>query len=295
MYSRYCRSMLVTPAIADDRYRSCHQSGADICLVDLEDSVPPARKEEARDKAPAFFAAASSTTGAVRCAVRINAVTEPNGLRDLLALRRFPVKPRIVLIPKVESARDVEIVEAVLAEDCPQLELMAIIETPRGVDRADSIATASSRLRALIFGSADYAAALGIGQGWEPLVYARSRLANTAGSAQIAVIDSPLFDLANLALLRREAELAQGMGFTGKIALHPCQLPVIHEVFSPTVAELEQANRIVAAAHRSGQGITTVGGLMVGPPFYEASRRLLDEFGPLAGAIPQNGQLRNTD
>src|SRR3954468_23165165 len=111
MYTRYCRSMLFTPATADDRYVRCYQSGADICLVDLEDSVPSSRKEEARAKASDFFAgAASSTTTAVRCAVRINAVTEPNGLRDLLALRSYPVKPRIVMIPKVESARDVEIV-----------------------------------------------------------------------------------------------------------------------------------------------------------------------------------------
>lgn len=292
MYTRYCRSMLCTPATDLGKYAKCHQSGADICQVDLEDSVPLPQKEEARRKASAFFSAATatSTTAPVRCAVRINAVTELNGLCDLLALHGYPTKPDIVVIPKVESARDIEIVESVLSEDCPQLELMAIIETPRGLENLTAIATSSPRLRALIFGSADYAAALGIGLAWEPLAYARSRLVNAARAANIDAIDSPQFDLTDQLLLGREAERAQSIGFSGKIALHPKQIPVINEVFSPNAAELEHAYRVVTAAHRSGQGITTVGGSMVGRPFFEASRRLLDEFGPLAAAGPQTRQ-----
>lgn len=274
------------PATDVGRYAKCHQSGADICQVDLEDSVPPARKVEARRKASAFFStpAATSTTAPIRCAVRINAVTEPNGLSDLLALRDYPTKANIVVIPKVESARDIEIVESVLSEDCPQLELMAIIETPRGLESLSAITTSSPRLRAVIFGSADYAAALGIGLGWEPLVYARSRLVNGARAAGIDAIDSPLFDLADFGRLRREAEFAQDLGFSGKIALHPNQVPVINQVFSPKAAEIEHAHRVVAAAVSSGQGITTVDGSMVGRPFYEASQRLLDEFGQLTAA-----------
>ncbi|MEO6502956.1 MAG: CoA ester lyase, partial [Jatrophihabitantaceae bacterium] len=190
---------------------------------------------------------------------------------------------------------DIEIVESVLREECPQLELMAIIETPRGLENLTAIAMSSPRLRAVIFGSADYAAALGIGLTWEPLAYARSRLVNAARSADIDAIDSPLFDLNDLPLLRREAERAQSLGFSGKIALHPRQIPVINEVFSPDAAELEHAYRVVTAADYSGQGITTVGGSMVGRPFFEASRRLLNEFGPLAAAGPQTGQTLNTD
>jgi citrate lyase beta subunit len=300
MYSHYCRSMLCTPAIAEDRYDRCHQSGADICLVDLEDSVPPARKQEARHKASTFFtgtAAVDSMAASTpaRRAVRINTVTEPNGLRDLLAIQEYLIPPRIVLIPKVESARDIEIVEAVLSADCPELELLAVIETPRGLEHLAEIATSSPRLRAVIFGSADYAAALGIGLDWQPLVYARSMLVNGARAANIDAIDSPLFDLADLSQLRREAECAQALGFSGKIALHPDQVPVINEVFSPKPAELQHARRVVTAADRSGQGITTVGGSMIGRPFFEASRRLLDEFGQLADAAAQPGQTLNTD
>lgn len=275
MYTRYCRSMLCTPAIAVDRYTSCHRSGADICLVDLEDSIPPERKEEARRAAEEFF----SDQASPRCAIRVNAVTEPDGMLDLLALRRYRVRPRIVLLPKVESARDLEIVEQVLGGD--RLELFAIIETPRGVRRLDEIARGSDSLRALIFGSADYAMALGIGLAWEPLAYARAALVTCARAADLHVIDSPTFDLSDLSVLQRDSVLAQQLGFSGKIALHPGQVPVINEVFSPNAEQLEQAHRIVTAGLRSGKGITTVDGSMIGRPFFEASRRLLDEFAPL--------------
>lgn len=283
MYTRYCRSMLCTPATAEDRYAGCHRSGADICLVDLEDSVPAARKEEARLRAAAFFAMTTAAT--VRCAVRINAVTEQHGLRDLIALGSYPVKPKIVLIPKVESPRDVQIVESVLAPDCPDLELFAIIESPRGLEDIAAIAGSSRRLRALIFGSADYAMALGIGLGWQPLSYARSRLVNGARAAHIEAIDSPLFDLTDPALLRQEAEAARSFGFSGKIALHPVQVPVINRVFSPDASELDRARRVLTAAEHSEQAITTLDGSMVGRPFFEASRRLLAEFEPATPGI----------
>lgn len=282
MYTRYGRSLLCTPAIDTSRYAACHGSGADICQVDLEDSIPLPRKEEARRRAAAFFDAEQP----VRCAVRINAVTEADGLLDLLALREYPVPPSIVLVPKVESARDLEIVESVLGHHCPELELLAIIETPRGLDRVDTIATGSLRLRALIFGSADYASTLGIGLDWAPLAHARSRLVNSARAAGLEAIDSPCFDLADPTALRHEAELGRRLGFSGKIALHPKQVPVINEVFSPGAEELAHAARVVAAANRSGQGITTVGGAMVGRPFFEASQRLLDQFGHLDSADP---------
>lgn len=141
MFTRYCRSMLCTPAIAVDRYANCHRSGADICLVDLEDSVPPQAKAEARIRASAFFTGESAAGR--RCAVRVNVITEPDGMRDLLALREYPVKPSIVLVPKVESPRDVEIVARLLRPVRPDLELCAVIETPRGVENAAAIAAAS--------------------------------------------------------------------------------------------------------------------------------------------------------
>ncbi|ROO63152.1 citrate lyase subunit beta/citryl-CoA lyase/(S)-citramalyl-CoA lyase [Micromonospora sp. Llam0] len=278
MFTRYCRSVLCTPATASDRYANCHRSGADICLVDLEDSVPAPAKADARVRATAFFTGESSAGR--RCAVRVNAITEPDGVRDLLALREYPVKPAIVLVPKVESPRDIEIVARLLRPVRPDLELFAVIETPRGVENVAAIAATSPRPRALIFGSADYASALGIQLRWEPLVYARTRVVNAARAAEVEAIDSPTFHLQDLTTLRREAILAQDLGFSGKIALHPRQVAIINKAFSPDAESLEAARRVVAAAQHSSQGITTVEGVMVGRPFFEASQRLLDEFDP---------------
>ncbi|WP_025618426.1 HpcH/HpaI aldolase/citrate lyase family protein [Salinispora cortesiana] len=276
MYARYCRSMLCTPATAVGRYATCHRSGADICLVDLEDSVPPQDKAEARDRGSGFFSGESASGR--RCAVRMNTITEPEGMRDLLALREYPIRPSIVLVPKVESPRDIEIVARLLRPVRPDLELCAVIETPRGVEAAAAIAATSPHLRALIFGSADYASALGAQLRWEPLAQARTRVVNAARAAEVEAIDSPTFHVQDLTALRREAILARDLGFSGKIALHPRQVAVINQVFSPDAASLEAARRVVAAGQRSGQGITTVDGVMVGRPFFEASQRLLDEF-----------------
>jgi citrate lyase subunit beta/citryl-CoA lyase/(S)-citramalyl-CoA lyase len=201
-------------------------------------------------------------------------------MRDLLALRDYPVTPAIVLVPKVESPRDLEIVARLLRPVRPDLELLAVIETPRGVENAAAIAASSPRPRALIFGSADYASALGVRLSWEPLLHARTRIVNAARASDVDAIDSPTFQVRDLAAVRREATLAQDLGFSGKIALHPRQVAVINQVFSPDAESLAQARRVVAAGQSSGQGITTVDGVMVGRPFFEASRRLLDEFDP---------------
>ncbi len=273
MLSTYGRAVLSTPATTPDRFATAHRSGADICVVDLEDAVPPQHKEEARTAAAAFFAG----TAAPRRGIRVNAVTEPDGLRDLLAVRGFPVRPDVVLVPKVESARDIEIVGHVLGQDA---ELFAVVETPRGVQRLDEIACASPRLRAVVFGAADYAAALGIGLAWAPLAHVRANIVNCTRAAGIHAIDAPSFAVTDMAAVRAEAELARELGFAGKVALHPRQVPVLTEVFSPGAAELAHASRVVAAGRRSGQGVTTVDGTMVGPPFFQASQRLLDAFAP---------------
>jgi citrate lyase subunit beta/citryl-CoA lyase/(S)-citramalyl-CoA lyase len=275
--------MLSTPASVVDRFSKGHKSGADICVVDLEDSIPPWQKAEARRKAEEFFSAPSAS--ATRCGVRINAVTEPDGLRDLLALRRYPVKPSVVVVPMVESARDIEIVERVLGRTCPELEVFGVIETPRGLERVNEIATVSPRLRALIFGAADYSFAVGARLSWESLVHARARVVNSARAANIEVVDSPVFDLSDASALKREAPLARELGFSGKIAVHPQQIPVINEAFSPDALTMERARRIVAAGHTSSNGIAVVEGQMVGLPFFEASQRLIEEFGPSTDSV----------
>ncbi|MGW6915332.1 HpcH/HpaI aldolase/citrate lyase family protein [Kitasatospora sp. NPDC054939] len=276
-YTHNCRSLLSTPALAVERYAKSHGSGADIAMVDLEDSVPPARKEEARRLAEDFFTLPS--TKLARSAVRINTVAGPDGLRDLVALTRYPVKPDLVLIPMAESARDIEIVAGALAADCPETEFLAVVETPRGIENAAAIAAAGHRLRGLVFGSADYAFAVGARLCWEALAPARARVVNAARAAGVEAMDAPLFEVADLDGLRREAALARDFGFSGKIAVHPRQLPYINEAFTPDDRLLERARRVVEAGMATGQSVTVVDGVMVGMPFFQASQRLIEQFG----------------
>lgn len=269
--------MLSTPASRPDRFASSHKSGADISMVDLEDSIAPSGKVEARRLAAGFFA--TPTAALTRCAIRINAVTEPDGLRDLLAVRDYEAKPQVIVIPKVESPRDVEIVEDVLAPRCPDIELFAVVETPRGLDRVAAIADATTRLRALVFGSADYSFAVGARLSWETLLPARARVVNSARAAEVEVIDSPSFELTDDARLDEDARLGRAFGFSGKVAVHPNQIPVINQAFSPDSEMIERANKILTAAEKSGDGISVVDGSMIGAPFFEAARRLIEQFG----------------
>jgi citrate lyase subunit beta/citryl-CoA lyase/(S)-citramalyl-CoA lyase len=275
---RHCRSLLSTAASDTGRYAKAHRAGADLCVVDLEDAVPVPRKEQARSQAAGFFEARSAA--ATRCGVRINAVTEPDGLRDLLAIPTFAVRPCVVVVPKVESGRDLEIVERVLTASCPELALFAVVETPRALEHLDAIARGTGRLRGLIFGAADYSMATGARLSWHSLLYARSRVVNSARAAGIEALDAPTFDLSNPRAVHRESVLARDLGFSGKVAIHPSQVPVINAAFTPDTGLLQQARRVVAAGEANGRGIALLDGMMVGPPFFQAAQRLVEEYGP---------------
>jgi citrate lyase subunit beta/citryl-CoA lyase/(S)-citramalyl-CoA lyase len=260
-------------------------------LVDLEDSVAAAHKEAARAAAEAYFTAA----GEVGCqlALRINSPASADGLQDLLAASAYCRRPAMVLVPKVESARDIEIVAGALDGDDYTPELYAVIETPRGIGKLASIAQAP-RLGGLVFGAADYALQTGTGLRWAPLAFARSALVNAAGSAGLPAIDSPYFDVRDLEGLRREARLAKALGFCGKVAVHPRQVPVINAAFLPSEQEIDRARAIVAAGQSTGMDVAAIDGQMVGAPFFAAANALIDQVDadergrrPAAGARPR--------
>jgi citrate lyase beta subunit len=283
-YSRYCRSLLWTSASTPERYYTGHHGGADVCVVDLEDSVSSRNKEAARHQAESFFSSPSASL--TRCGIRINSLSESDGLRDLLAIQRYSVKPAVVVIPKVETARDIEIVEEVLDPTCLEADFFAIVETARGLENATDIATASDRLRALLFGAADYSFSIGARRSWEAMVYARSSLINSARAGNVDVVDSPMFEIADITELKRECTMARELGFSGKAGIHPSHVPVINEAFSPDSKTLETARRVVAAGQNHGLDVAVVDGAMVGKPFFEASQHLLEEFGPSSKSHP---------
>ncbi|WP_234327372.1 aldolase/citrate lyase family protein [Streptomyces sp. NRRL WC-3742] len=201
-----------------------------------------------------------------------------DGVKDLAAIAAYPRKPDLVLLPKTESTRDIALVSAILDTPAYSPILFALIETPRAVDHLPEILPAP-RLSGAVFGAADYALELGTHTGWEAMRHARHTIANSCAAAGLVAVDTPFFELDDAAGLTAEARRAKEIGFHGKGAIHPRQLPVITEAFRPSDDEIAEARAIVAAAERSGDHITSVDGRMRGTPFFTQARRLLAGLG----------------
>jgi citrate lyase subunit beta/citryl-CoA lyase len=250
----------------------------DAIILDLEDSVHHLEKDAARllvrnALRVLDFAAAERM-------VRINPF--PIGHADLEVIA--PESPDLILLPKAESADQVRDVAAVLHKLNPQraIHIMPIIESALGIERAFDIAHAHPAVVALTIGLEDYTADLGVAKtldGAESL-YARARLVNAAKSAGIQAIDSVFGDVQDMAALKAWAQRSRALGFEGMGCIHPSQIPVIHEVFAPTHAEIEKARAIVAAfedAQEKGLSVVSVGSRMVDPPVVKRALRTVEE------------------
>ncbi|BBX98665.1 CoA ester lyase [Mycobacterium lacus] len=264
--------MLMTSAVNPRQYQTALQSGADVCTLDLEDSVPPAQRADARRRASQMFDGPS--TGCVR-ALRINSMRTTDGLRDILALAYGAIQPDALLVPKVTGAHDLLMLQDMLGKQHGNIAFLATIETAAGLASVEEIATATPRVRALVFGAADIAAELGISMEWEPLLYARSRIVAAAAAAGIPAIDAPTFDLSSDLALKIDVNRSRELGFQGKAAVHPRQVAVINDAFTPLPAEVEHARRIIDMAEGGSRAIGVLDGQMVGPPMVAAARRLL--------------------
>ncbi|APE26725.1 HpcH/HpaI aldolase/citrate lyase family protein [Streptomyces venezuelae] len=267
------RAWIITPGLRSDRFAVAQRAGAAVAVVDIEDSVALPDKQTARTASEQFFALPDPpcTLG-----IRMNALTTLDGLKDLVALSAYTARPDLIVVPKVESPRDVELVATALDSDGYTPDIWALIESPRAFENLPAIMSAP-RLGGVIFGSADYAATVRCGLGWESLRYARSALINAATAANVPAIDAPTWELDDPAVLRRDAERAKELGFYGKGCVHPRHVQMINDIFTPTVEEIAQARALVAAADASGGAVTTVDGQMRGTPFFNRARALVAE------------------
>ena len=248
----------------------------DAVILDLEDSVHHDEKDTAR--LLVRNALRCIDFGAAEVMVRIN--PWPLGLMDLEAV--VPEGPDLVLVPKVEHARQVIEVARAIRRFMPgrDVHIMPIIESALGVEHAFEIATADPFVVALTIGLEDYTADLGVvktTEGAESL-YARMRLVNAARAAGLQAIDSVFGDVADLDGLKAWGERSRALGFEGMGCIHPRQIEVIHQAFAPSAAELEKAQRIVAAfeeAQRQGRSVVSLGTRMVDPPVVLRAQRLV--------------------
>lgn len=256
------RSWLFAPGHDEKLLGKVFGAGADAVLLDLEDAVPSELKDRARHLV-------AEVAASKPCWVRVNAPRSEDCERDLAT-----VAGRVsgLRVPKMESAADV----AWVAERAPGVPLDCTVESARGVLAAFEIASAPA-CALLSYGGLDLAADLGISGGEQETLFARSYLviaARSAGKPQPS--DGVHPHLEDDDGLRREAEAAKRLGFFGKSAIHPRQVPIIHEVFTPTPEELEWAGQVLLAFDKSGGAATkTSTGEFVDRPVAERAQQLL--------------------
>ncbi|MDX1576319.1 MAG: CoA ester lyase, partial [Kiloniellales bacterium] len=272
------RSFIFCPGTKPAMFPKALKSGADIVCVDLEDAVAPADKAAAREETLALFERPQEEDGAggeVERIVRVNCLRTPDGMMDVQALLERERPPPALMLPKVKGPEEVRGLADLLDEFDRACRLHVIVETNEGLEAAHEIAGASDRTEALFFGGVDMAADLRCAPTWPALAYARSRTVHAAATAGLDVIDVPYLDLNDLEGMRREAKMAAELGFVGKGAIHPKQIPILNAIFTPDAAAVERARRIVAAFEEGGTGLLVLDGKLIERPVLRAMYRIL--------------------
>jgi citrate lyase subunit beta/citryl-CoA lyase len=283
------RSFLFIPGDSSKKLDKGMGSGADALLLDLEDSISPQRKAEARATTAAFLKEARTAKERPRLYVRINGLA--SGLTDDDLDVVVAGHPDGIVFPKAEGGAavihcDAKITAREAVHGLPDgaLDIIAIAtETAAALFLAGTYAGASKRLKGLTWGAEDLSAELGAeanrdrdGNFLSPYQLARSLCLAGAAAAQVQAIDTVYVDFRNEAGLRRECEEARRDGFTGKMAIHPAQVAVINEVFTPTAEAIQRAAAVIAAfAADPGAGTVGIGGVMYDRPHLERAKQLL--------------------
>lgn len=282
-------TMLFIPGTEQEKFAKIPRLPARAFILDLEDAVPPAEKAASRDLVAGVIGEYGS---AARLHVRVNPADGPHLVDDLEAV----IRPGLtgINLPKATSAADIQVADRLI--ECFErraglptgaIEIMATVETVQGIRQVFEIAAASPRLKRLCFGAGDFSLDVGVdwphedGVSGETLLFAKSQLVLASRLAGLEPPhDSvyPRYD--DLDALRREAVESRRLGFLGKHAIHPAQLPVIEEVYRPSDRQVERARRMVAAfdeAEAQGRGAVGVDGELVDYPILYRARDILAE------------------
>lgn len=285
MSERVRRSLLFMPGDARRKIEKGASLDADAIIMDLEDAVALNRKETARQEVAS--ALHELDFGRTERLIRTNMVV-PGWLYDADLAATVSARPDGYVLPKVEDAWQIEHVSTLLAaaedrHEWPRhsITLLAIIETARGVVNLKEIAASDRRLSALIFGAEDLAGDMGATRtpAGDEVFYARSAVVLHARAFNLQAIDTVFVDLrASDEALADETRLAQRLGYTGKLAIHPRQVAPIQRVFTPTWDEIDAARRLIAAhdaSQSAGAGVFDYEGKMVDMPMIRAAMSVI--------------------
>ena len=250
--SRPLRSILFVPGTREDRFTSAIASGADAVVFDLEDSVEESSKTAARQAIGGYFRSASDL--APLALVRINAVGS-RWVNDDLAFASALRGLGGVVLPKAETVEQLRLVTEVMGA----ARVYPLLETARGVLNALALADVMADIPALLFGAEDLTAEIGTGRttDGEELLFARSQVVLAATAAG-------------------DATRARALGFRGKMIIHPGQVAVVNDVFTPSKTEIEHANRVVSTYATAQTGVLRLGNEMIDRPVVARAERILE-------------------
>jgi len=292
---RAARSLLAVPATRRKMVEKALASDADAVFLDLEDAVAPESKPAAReDVARALDELDWNNRPTL---FRANDLETPYFYRDLIeVVEEAGNSLDAVMIPKVNRPEDLYAASILLSQlelamdlETGKIKLEAQIESAEGLTNVDAIARATTRLDALHFGPGDFAASLnmpltsiGVMDEWDEAYpghrfhHAMQRIVVAARAAGLRVLDGPVADYGDEEVLRRSCLIARSLGFDGKWCIHPAQIEVVNQVFSPTEEEVEWANKVVAAYEEANaSGSVSVGGQMVDAASIRMARNTL--------------------
>jgi citrate lyase beta subunit len=295
---RLSRSVLAVPASKWKMVEKGPLSGADLFFLDLEDAVAPNEKAAARENViqaikeldwqgrPTFY--------------RINSLDTPYFYRDVIeVVEEAGEGLDLILVPKVERAEDLSTLDTLLTSvelnagvEPGKVKLEAQVETAKGLVSIDAVARATERLEALVLGPGDFAASVRIPQmsigtvdEWDEAYpgdrfhYAMQRIVVAARAADLRAVDGPVADHRDEEGLRKSCLRARSLGFDGKWCVHPSQVEIVNEAFSPTEKELEWARKVVSAyeeANAAGSGSISVNGQMIDAASIKMAKNTLD-------------------
>jgi citrate lyase subunit beta/citryl-CoA lyase len=270
------RSLLFSPGDRPELMRKAPGAGADVVVFDLEDAVAPTRTEEAREAVSAVLTDPDFDPACEVC-VRVNA--DPAMADDDLAAA-LAGDPRLdsVMLPKAESADDVTTLSGLVEDHGAGLPVIALCESAAGVLHAEAIAAADAT-DAVAFGAEDLAADVGAtrtDEGTEVL-YAREHVVLAAAAADVDAIDTVFTDIEDHEGLREETGFALELGYDGKMCIHPGQVGVVNDAFTPDAAEVERARKVLEAAAEADEakrGVFRVDGEMVDAPLVAQAERV---------------------
>jgi citrate lyase subunit beta/citryl-CoA lyase len=294
------RSLLFVPAVNPGRVGKALSSNADAVILDLEDAVAVSEKVKARSLVVDVLSQARRDG----IYVRVNGVNTPWIVGDLMAA--VGGRPAGIMLPKAECPEEIRRVDWLIGQleneygmSLGNIELLALVETARGVAKACEVASACPRVRRLAFGAVDYTLDMGIklsGKGTE-LFYARSHLVVASRAAGIeGPIDTVYVNLKDDEGLREDCRVARELGFLGKLVIHPAQIATTNEIFSPAQSDIEYALKVVQAfddAESQGIAAVQLDGKFIDYPVAAWAKRTLDvanQLGLLKGAEPHKKQ-----